>query len=251
VNNIERQLSQADPLNHVALHALPDSAVKALAQEIVMHEQATVTPLTETPEEVRAARPRRRRRLMAGLFAGLIIVPTTAAAVVGGMHTGFLEPSPPEGFSSMGTVGEEWLNTGDPEIRTVVQDLTTEIPLPAGASYAALLAMFPTKEKAFEQRTGIGGQVASYAECAWFKDWIEGDAAQRARDQPTIDAMSTWKYWNFAIDAATGHNSGLEGQKRIAAETRAGITTNIRLSYDANCTGKSPEHAAPSGSPSP
>ena len=41
MNNIQRQLSQADPMNHVTLHALPDAAVKALAQEIVMHEQTT------------------------------------------------------------------------------------------------------------------------------------------------------------------------------------------------------------------
>jgi len=245
VNNIQDRLSQADPLNHVALHTLPDVAVKALAQEIVMHEQDSPAPI-EQPDEVRARSPRRRRhRLMVGLVAGLIVVPTTAAAVVGGMHTGFFEPEPPEGLSSMAEPGEEWLNTWDPEIISVVQDLTTEFPLPAGATYGPLLKRFPlpSKEpygKMMMQRTGLAGMVADYARCEWYQDWLKGDTTQRAADQTTIDAMPSWKYWRFATDDTTGRNQGLEDLNTIASETRVGKTTMITGHIEANCLGRSP-----------
>jgi len=235
VNNIQRQLSQADPLNHVTLHALPDAAVKALAQEIVMHERTTAPSSIEQPAEIAARPRRRRRRLMVGLFAGLIVVPTAAGAVLGGMHTGYFEPEPPVGYGSGGFVGEEYLNANDPEIVSVVQGLTSEFPLPSGASYSLLLKRWPTKEKEKVQRSGLGQDVAYYAHCAWYEHWLNGDAAQRAADQPTIDAIPTWKYWKFAIDNATGQNGGLDQLNGIAAETRVGKTTMITQEIKVNC----------------
>jgi hypothetical protein len=238
VSNIQDQLSQADPLNHVALHTLPDAAVKALAQEIVMHEQSFPSPI-EQPDEVRARSPRRRRhRLMVGLLAGLIVVPTTAAAVVGGMHTGMFVPFPPKGMGSMQEPGEEILNSDDPEIRGVVQGLTSEFPLPAGASYNPLLKRYPDKVRGYITRINLAQDVSFYAQCAWYQDWLKGDAKQRAADQPTIDAMPTWKYWRYATDDATGEGGGPESE--IAAETRAGKTTMITQHIEANCLGKSP-----------
>ena len=236
MNNTQRQLSQADPLNRVTLHALPDAALKALAQEIVMHEQTTAPSPIEQPAEIRTARPRRRRRrLMVGLFAGLIVVPTAAFAVVSGMHTGIFEPSPPAGYGSGDFVGEEYLNANEPEIVSVVQGLTSEFPLPPGASYSLLLKRWPTKEKEHVQRSGLGQDVAYYAHCAWYQHWLDGDAAQRAADQPTIDAIPTWKYWNWAVDDATGENGGLDWLNGIAAETRVGKTTKITQEIKVNC----------------
>jgi len=236
VKNIERQLSQADPLNHVALHALPDAAVKALAQEMVMHEQTTATSPIEQPAEIRAARPRRRRhRLMVGLLAGLIVVPTAAGAVVGGMHTGFFGQSPQDGYAPMNAVGEEFLNSNDPEISTVVEGLTSGFPLPPGASYSLLLKRYPTKVNEHVQRTTLAQDVAYYAHCAWYEHWLNGDATQRAADQPTIDAIPTWKYWNWAVDDASGENGGLDWLNGIAAETRAGKTTKITQEIKVNC----------------
>ena len=234
--NIQRQLAQADPLHHVTLRALPDAAVKALAQEIVMHEQTTNPSPLKQPGEIRAARPlRRRRRLMVGLLAGLIVVPTAAGAVVGGMHTGFFAPEPPVGYGSDSFVGEEYLNTNDPEIVSVVQGLTKEFPLPPGASYSLLLKRWPTKDKEEWQRSGLGQDVAYYAHCAWYEHWLNGDAAQRAADQPTIDAIPTWKYWKFAVDNATGQKGGLDQLNGIAAETRVGKTTMITQEIKVNC----------------
>ena len=170
MNNIQRQLSQADPMNHVALHALPDAAVKALAQEIVMHERTTAPSSIEQPAEIAARPHRRRRRLMVGLFAGLIFVPTAAVAAVGGI---------------------QYLNSNDPKTSTVVQGLTKEFPLPPGASYSLLLKRYPTKVNEHVQRTNLAQDVAYYAHCAWYEHWLNGDAAQRAADQPTIDAIPT------------------------------------------------------------
>lgn len=215
MKNIQRQLSQADPLNHVTLHTLPDAAVKALAQEIVMHEQTTNPSPIEQPAEIRTARPRRRRRrLMVGLFAGLIVVPTAAAAAVGGI---------------------QYLNSNDPKTSTVVQGLTKEFPLPPGASYSLLLKRYPAKVNELVQRSGLSQDVAYYAHCAWYEHWLNGDAAQRAADQPTIDAIPTWKYWNWAVDDATGENPGLDWLNGIAAETRVGKTTKITQEIKVNC----------------
>lgn len=253
MKNIQRQLSQADPLNHVALHALPDAAVKALAQEIVMHEQSTATSPIEQPDEISAIRPRRRRRcLMVGLFAGLIVVPTAAFAVMSGMHTGFFAPSPPAGYASMNEPGEEFLNSNDPEIRSVVQDLTTEFPLPPGASYSLLLKRYPTKVNELVQRTVLAQDVSNYAHCAWYEHWVKGDATQRAADQPTIDAIPTWKYWRFAVDEATRDNPGLDILNGIAAETRAGKTTMITQEIKGNCDyGPGMWQETPDASPKP
>lgn len=201
-------------------------------------------------DEIPAARPRRRRhRWVVGLFAGLIVVPTAAGAVVGGLHTGIFEPRPPQGKHSMNAIGEEYLNSNAPEIRSLVRDLTGEFPLPAGSSYAPLLKSYPTIVNTLEQRTTLAQSVSFYAQCEWYQDWLKGDAARRAADQPTIDAMPTWKYWHFAIDDTTGHNSGLEILNTIVAETRVGTTTMISQFVTANCLGRSPLVKSPEPSP--
>ena len=69
-----------------------------------------------------------------------------------------------------------------------------------------LLKRYPTKVNEHVQRTNLAQDVANYAHCAWYEHWLKGDAAQRAADQPTIDAIPTWKYWHFAVDDATGNN---------------------------------------------
>lgn len=218
-----------------------------------MHEQTTAPSPIEQPAGISAAPSRRRRRrLMVGLFAGLIVVPTAAAATVGGVHSGFFGASPPEGSSPMNVVGEEFLRTWDPEVRGVVQDLTTEIALPAGASYGPLLKRFPLTTsngmgKQLIQRTDLAQLVASYAQCKWYQDWLNGDATQRAADQPTIDAMTTSKVWRMVNDDWSGGQT-LDLAKAIAAETRVGTTTRITGHIEGNCLGKTENMG---GGPSP
>ena len=228
--------------------------VKALAQENVMQEQTTAPSAFAQPAEIRAAsQHRRRRRLMVGLFAGLIVVPTAAAAVVGGMHTGFFGPPAKVGYVPMNVPGEELLNSNDPEILSVVQDLTTTVPLPPGASYAPLLKRYPTAENSLVQRTTLAQDVSYYAQCTWYQDWLTGDATRRAADQPTIDAMPTSSVWRFVTDDFSGGRSHdlLDLAKTIAAETRVGTTTTIAQHIKVNCLGRSPVMENPGPSPTP
>lgn len=249
MNQLRDRLAAANPVTDLRCYTREQVAatVSMILSDAAQADEAVTEHSTD---KIPAARPRRRRhRWMVGLFAGLIVVPTAAAAVVGGMHTGIFEPSPPDGSSSMNAVGEEFLNSNAPEIRSLVRDLTSEFPLPAGASYAPLLNSYPSIENTYEQRTTLAQRVSFYAQCEWYQDWLKGDQAQRAKDQPTIDAMPTWKYWHFAIDDATGQNPGLEILNKIVAETRAGTTTMISQYVTANCLGRSPQMQSPGPSP--
>ena len=251
MNQLRDRLAAANPVPDLRCYTREQvtATVSMILSDAAQADEAVTKHHTDA---ITAARPRRRRhRWMVGLFAGLIVVPTAAAAVVGGMHTGIFAPSPPDGSSSMNAAGEEFLNSNAPAIRNLVRDLTSELPLPAGASYAPLLNDYPSIENTFEQRTTLAQHVSSYAQCEWYQDWLKGDAAQRATDQPTIDAMPTWKYWHFATDDTTGQNPGLEILNKIVAETRAGNTTMISQYVTANCLGRSPLVQSPGPSPKP
>ena len=214
--------------------------------------QADEAVTKHNTDEIPAVRPRRRRRrLMVGLFASLIVVPTAAAAVVGGMHTGFFGPPAQVGYVPMNVPGEELLNSKDPEILRVVQGLTTEVPLPPGASYAPLLKRYPSAENSLVQRTTLAQSVSFYAQCEWYQDWLKGDATRRAADQPTIDAMPTSKVWRFVTDDFSGGRTHdmLDLAKTIAAETRVGTTTAIAQHIKVNCLGRSPQIQSPGPSP--
>ncbi|MEU4244109.1 RNA polymerase sigma factor [Actinoplanes sp. NPDC026619] len=209
----------ADPLR-VDLAALPDEAAEALAQEILMQAN------TEE-NETATVRSRRRRRgyVVALVTAGAIAVPGIAVAGVvayQGMHSGVY------GDGGETVAGEELLYTDAPEITGVVRDLTAEFPLPAGATYDRLLARYPMTERVLVQRTALGQQVQITAACAWYQDWLTGDAQRRAADQHTIDAVPTWKYWVFA-------DSGRALLERIAQETRSGTDTTVKEYLLANC----------------
>jgi len=249
MNQLRDRLAAANPVPDLRCYTREQvtATVSMILSDAAQADEAVTKHNTD---EIPAARPRRRRhRWMVGLFAGLIVVPTAAGAVVGGMHTGIFAPSPPDGSSSMNAVGEEFLNSNAPEIRRLVRDLTSEFPLPAGASYAPLLNRYPSIENTYEQRTTLAQSVSFYAQCEWYQDWLKGDEARRATDQPTIDAMPTWKYWHFAIDDTTGQNPGLEILNKIVAETRVGTTTMISQYVTANCLGRSPQMQSPDPSP--
>jgi len=251
MNQLRDRLTAANPVPELRCYTREQvtATVSMILSDAAQADEAVTKHNTD---EIPSARPRRRRhRWVVGLFASLIVVPTAAAAVVGGMHTGIFGPPAQVGYVPMNVPGEEFLNSKDPEIRSVVRDLTGEFPLPAGASYAPLLKSYPSIENTLEQRTTLAQSVSFYAQCEWYQDWLKGDAARRAADQPTIDAMPTWKYWHFAVDDTTGQNSGLEILNTIVAETRAGTTTMISQFVTANCLGRSPLVQSPSPSPKP
>jgi hypothetical protein len=227
VKHFAARLTAADPLR-VDVAALPDEAGEALAQEILM--QASTME-----NEPTTGRSRRRRRgyVLALVIAGAIAVPGIAVAGVvayQGIHSGVY------GDGGEAVAGEEFLYTDAPEIVGVIRDLTAEFPLPAGASYDRLLARYPMTERVLVQRTALGQQVQIAAACAWYQDWLTGDARQRATDQRTIDAVPAWKYWVFTDSGAGETDPGRALLERIARETRAGKDTTLKQYLAANCS---------------
>lgn len=87
MNDIDRQLRAADPLASGGLRPMSLDAGKAIAQEIVMtsitEPRAASTASITAPADVRGARARRRRRLLAVslISAGVLGIPTAAVAV--------------------------------------------------------------------------------------------------------------------------------------------------------------------------
>ena len=219
LNDIERMLAAADPARAIDFASVPDSAAQELLRGV------TAQPASRRP----ARRRRPRRRLTALVAATIVAVPTTALATYGGIHSGFF------GGGGEEVPGEEFLNTDAPGIVAVVRELTREFPLPAGASYKPLLRRYPTRERALVQRTGLGQEVSSYAACAWYRAWLDGDAAAKAAAQPTIDAIPGWRYWRFAVDSSTGENPGRDLLERIARETRSGRSSTLKQYLVANC----------------
>jgi hypothetical protein len=211
IDRIDRRLKAADPLR-LDLTVLPEEAATALVKEIVM--QPTDPPPANKRKRFRVA-------VVAGAAALLIGAPAAALGVYQGIHTGFF------GSGGESEPGEEFLNSDAPEIKAVVKELSTEFPLPPGADYDRLLARYPSQERFLVQRTALGQEVSFYAACAWYRFWLNGDAAQRAQAQSTVDAVASWKYWRS--------DDGQAPFQQIAAETRAGTDTTVRQFITANC----------------
>lgn len=212
MNHVDRRLRAADPLR-LDLASLPEEAATALVKEIVM--QPTGQP--PTPKR------RRSRVILVALAAALLIgVPGAAVGFHEGLHSGLF------GIGGEEVEGEEFLNSDAPEMRGVIEELSAEFALPPGSDYARLLARYPSQERMLIQRTALGQEVSFYAACAWYRYWLEGDPAQRATAQSTIDTVASWKYWRSDSD-------DLDWFKRIAAETRAGEDTTLKQFTLANC----------------
>src|SRR5665647_881968 len=106
MNQLRDRLAAANPVPDLRRYTREQvtATVSTILSDAAQADEAVTKHNTD---EIPAARQRRRRhRWMVGLFAGLIVVPTAAGAVVGGMHTGMFEPSPPQGKLSSTAVGE-------------------------------------------------------------------------------------------------------------------------------------------------
>jgi len=184
-----------------------------------------------------AARPRRRRRrLLVGLFAGLIAIPTAAAAVVDGMpHSASSSPTPLP-YGSMNVPGEEWMKANDPEIHTVVHGLTSGFPLPPDASYSLLLKRYPSKMDGRVQRRRTSPRLWPTTPTA--RGISLGSTASRhsaPQTSPPSMPYRPGRTENWAVDNATGENGRLDWLNGIAAETRIGKTTKITQEMRVNC----------------
>jgi hypothetical protein len=184
MHDIDTLLRHSDPVG--APPELKDGAARALAQ-------ATRDETGDVP----AARPRRSRRLRligGAVGVALVVTPLAAAERVGGIHTGFFPTKKEAGTEDI--QGVEFLNLSDPGILEVVRQETAKVPLPAGASWDGLYANWPLHgpdgRNVQGQKPGISQNVQAWAQCAWEKSWLTGDAATRARAASVLADLPNW-----------------------------------------------------------
>jgi len=147
-----------------------------------------------------------------------------------GIHTGFF-PGPGDRES---TPGEEYFDSGAPGIVDVIRELTTEFTLPAGDSWAPLLARWPSPEGELVQRSGLGTEVEWYARCRWEGAWLRaherGDATAAAAAARMLADPASTRY------SAANDAGGVMAQPRAtAAAAAAGRPGPVRREHRANC----------------
>jgi hypothetical protein len=199
---------------------LSDAVVAAAVAELVR----------ERPVRRRRRRARGRAVLVAAIAAVVVLPSAGVAMEAAGIHTGFF----PGRGDTESTPGEEYLDSGDPGIVSVVRGLTAEFPLPPGESWAPLLARWPSKDGAIVQRTGLGQEVEWYARCRWEAAWLrahdDGDAAAAAEIAGVLLKAAEWP------NTASGDAGGVVAALReTAAAAAAGDPARVRREYRANC----------------
>ncbi|HUR79076.1 MAG TPA: hypothetical protein VMZ22_14095 [Acidimicrobiales bacterium] len=164
--------------------------------------------------------------IIASLAALAVAVPA-AAAVTGGIHTGFFASDADTELVH----GSELLNISDPAIVDVVRQEAANVPLPPGASYEALLRRYPVAEPSLEQREGLRSGIEYFAQCRWYEHWLAGDAATRASDAKTI---ANFVHWSFMHRFAPG-DPGPQMTREMLAQVQRGEETLVRQFVSANC----------------
>jgi hypothetical protein len=221
--DFDELLAQADPMAGTVVKA-PSSGVVETLKELTM-STPLLTPAVVAPP-VTSHRGRRRRIVIIASVAALAVA-VPVAALTGGIHTGF--------FASDGDTelvhGSELLNVSDPAIVEVVREEAAQVPLPAGASYDALLRRYPVAEPSLEQREGLRTGIEFFAQCRWYEHWLAGDAAVRASDAQTI---ATFVHWKFMDRFAPG-DSGPQMTRDMVAQVQRGEETLVRQWVTANC----------------
>ena len=215
------RLRAANPVGEVA--ALPESVIAAEVHAIA----AATPPADRVP---RRRRPRRRTALLAAL-ALLVAVPGAAGAIeAAGIHTGWF----PSAGDTESAPGEEYLDTGSRAIVPVVRELSARLPLPAGDSWAPLLARWPDPEGALMQRSGIGAEVEWYARCRWQAAWLRanraGDPDAAAASAAVLRSAASWPF-----TVATDGGGVVTSQRAVAAAAAAGDAGRVHADHRANC----------------
>ena len=217
---VETRLRTANPLSEDSLGQLPGAVV-----------DASVAAIVATGARPARRRRRRRRTALVAAVALLVAVPGAAAAIeAAGVHTGLF----PAAGDTESAPGEEYLDTGSPDIVPIVRELTAGLPLPPGESWAPLLARWPAREGGLMQRTGIGAQVESYARCRWEAAWLRADGAgDRAVAASSAAVLARAARWPFTV--ASDGGGVVAAQERVAAAAAAGDAAPVRADHRANC----------------
>ncbi|WP_242424061.1 hypothetical protein [Frankia sp. EI5c] len=185
------------------------------------------------PERQSGRHSTRRRLAVAGLAAAALL--GTAAFTFG------------EGLARTGLFGSagdtendtsEWLNTGAPDFRDVVESLRpADIPLPAGRGWQPSIDQQVAngqREAALTQVTGVRARFAFYAVCVWDGEWLTarqaGDTDRAAQAVAVMRGMPSWPI------IAEVDGGGIRDSLRGIAEAAArGDEGPARQHITANC----------------
>ena len=216
-----------DPLLARLAAADPVPVLPAIPAPVAAAEVAALVAAVPRP----APRRRRRRTATLAVLAALVAVPAGAAAMeVAGLHTGVF----PGRGDTESVAGEEYLDTGSPQIAAVAEELTRGLPLPAGARWAPFLERWPAPEGGLMQRTGIAMQAEAYARCAWLTSWLgahrDGDAGAAREAAAVLRRSATWP-----ATAATDGGGVVASLTAVADAAAAGDPGPVRQEVAANC----------------
>ncbi|MEX5634050.1 hypothetical protein [Parafrankia sp. FMc2] len=170
---------------------------------------------------------------MAGLAAAALL--GTAFASSDGLARTGIFGSP--GFTESDT--SEWLNTGAPDFREVVESLRpSDIPLPAGRSWQPVIDQQVAngqREPARMQVTGVRQAFAFYAVCVWDGEWLAarqaGDTVRVGRAVEVIRGVPSWP-----IFVENDGGGTVDWLRSIAEAATHGDEGPVRQNIRANCT---------------
>jgi hypothetical protein len=220
--DLDELLAQADPMAGAVVH-VPSSSEFETLKELTMSTPLPSPVLASSPITTR----RRRRRVVIITAAVALAVAVPVAALTGGIHTGFFASDTDTELVH----GSELLNLSDPGIVDVVRAEAAHVPLPAGASYDALLRRYPVAEATLAQREGLRTEIEYFAQCRWYEHWLAGDAAVRASDAKTI---ATFVRWTFMDRFAPG-DAGPQMTRDMVAQVQRGDASLVTAWVAANC----------------
>lgn len=176
------------------------------------------------------ARRRRwtRKRTFVVAFAVMAVAIATAVGATYSTHTGVLGlPHKTENDTS------EYLRVDAPDFPPLALKLARGIPFPPGDSAKTYLR-FLIRPHELRQVTGVKGQFAFDAMCAWQGYWLEahrnGDVAKEAAAVRVLRAIPTWP-------AITAVDSGTALYASFAADAAAGKAARIQYFWNVNCKG--------------
>ena len=181
---------------------------------------------------------RRGRRWSVAAVVGVVVALLTATTAVA--YTAVVSARTGEYGRAGNTENDtsEWLRSDGDDFRTVVEELRpTEVPLPAGFSYAADLDAFvesTTDEPVRIQVTGVRSSYAYWAVCAWEREWLAaravGDEPRRAAATAILRDAPSWP-----LLVATDGGGVIDHLRTVAEAAEREDQEPVRRDVEVNC----------------
>jgi hypothetical protein len=170
---------------------------------------------------------RRRRTLAAGIgLSCAVALGAPAAAGVLNARTGVVAQGGEDGHGEM-------LRMDAPDVREVYEQHLSDVPLPPGGSWDALLARVtdPEREPMVMAESGVAQDVAYEAHCQWERAWLRGEPTA----QKMLEQIPRWPGITSG-DPADGGEGGLPyALARIAEAAGRGDAGPLKQDLRVNC----------------